>query len=223
MSGLAGLLARISDPSRPFVTYYDESVPERVELSAITTTNWVNKTANMLTEGFDAERGMSVRLDVPSHWETYVWLLASWTVGLVVTDGPADIAVLGPDLAGEPGAELTFALSLRPMGLRFLSPPAGCIDYNAEVLGFGDHFFSLDPPADESPAMRWGGVEKSHADLVASVEPRGTRMLLEPADLPTDVAALVGALSGGGSLVLAARCSAEQLASIARDEQATPS
>lgn len=218
-STLAGLLAGLPDPSQPLITYYDEAAPERVELSGTTTANWVAKTANMLTEGFDAEAGMTIRIETPSHWETFVWLLASWSVGLVVTDGPADIAVLGPELDAAGDEELRFALSLRPMGLRFAEPPPGCVDYNAEVLGFGDVFVDLDPPVPSSPAVDLGGVARTHAELLAATPGDGARRLITPGTLTRDISLLVGAATGGGSIVLATHAAEERLATIAREER----
>src|SRR5699024_7618464 len=97
----------------------------------------------------------------------------AWEVGCVVLPGPAgeqtcDIAVVGPDaldgdlpdadeiaLDGDlPDADEIVALSLRPLGARFASElPAGVVDYNAEVLGHGDHFTPYDRPGAETKAL----------------------------------------------------------------------
>src|SRR5688572_12431726 len=73
------------DPGRPLVTWYDHATGERVELSVTTYANWVAKAASLLVEEGDLERGMRLRIDLPTHWLGPVFLGAAWTVGLVVT------------------------------------------------------------------------------------------------------------------------------------------
>ena len=69
----------------PRITWYGPG-GERVELSGAVTVNWVNKTANLLVEEFDAGPGTVVGLALPAHWRTLVWALATWRVGACVTD-----------------------------------------------------------------------------------------------------------------------------------------
>ena len=91
-----------ADAGRPFVTFYDDATGERVELSVTTYANWVAKTASLLAEEHDLERGQTLCVDLPTHWLGPVFLGAAWTVGLVVT-GPddaghdPDAVVCGPD------------------------------------------------------------------------------------------------------------------------------
>ena len=74
------------DPGRPLVTWYDDATGERVELSVATYANWVAKTASLLVEEHDLERGDSAagrpaaalagpgvprrRLDAPGWWSS---------------------------------------------------------------------------------------------------------------------------------------------------------
>ncbi|MEI8082681.1 MAG: TIGR03089 family protein, partial [Actinomycetes bacterium] len=51
----------------PFVTFYDVSTSERVELSGTTFENWVAKTANFLRDEFDIEPGSRVGGRLPVH------------------------------------------------------------------------------------------------------------------------------------------------------------
>ena len=74
-----------TDPGRPLVTYYDHATGERVELSVTTYANWVAKTASLLAEEHDLERGQSLRVDLPVHWLGPVFLGAAWAIGLTVT------------------------------------------------------------------------------------------------------------------------------------------
>ena len=90
-STLADLLPGVHSPALPLVTHYDDSTGERVELSAVTTANWVAKTANLLVDDLDAGPGTRVRVGLPTHWLRVVWLLSTWAVGGVVTDRGADV------------------------------------------------------------------------------------------------------------------------------------
>jgi uncharacterized protein (TIGR03089 family) len=149
--------ALAGDPSRPFVTYYGDGTGERVELSVTTLANWVAKTCGLLVDGLGLEAGDRVRLDLPRHWQTPVWALAAWQVGLVVDlDGDlasARLAVCGPDgLAAALAAEDVVALSLRPMGAPFPPGelPPHVLDYGREVGGYADYFAG--PEIDEAAA-----------------------------------------------------------------------
>ena len=59
---LVDLAAHVDRPTSPLVTYYDLASGERVELSGVTTANWVAKTANFLIDELDAEVGTRVRV-----------------------------------------------------------------------------------------------------------------------------------------------------------------
>src|SRR3954470_10693332 len=141
-AALAALLG--CEPARPLVTFYDDGSGERVELSVTTYANWVAKTASLVQDELDAERGGLLLVDLPTHWLGAVWLGAAWSLGLAVTDDPAmaeaaDLVVCGPDGVSTyvDSAERTqvVALSLRPLGARFAEPlPAGITDYGAVVL-----------------------------------------------------------------------------------------
>ncbi|MDO9378092.1 MAG: TIGR03089 family protein [Nocardioidaceae bacterium] len=187
-----------ADPGRPLVTYYDHATGERIELSVATTANWVSKTANMLQDSLAADGSTTVSLRLPTHWEDVVWHLACWSVGcrVVGPDADADLVVVGPEvLTGDvPVADEVVALSLRPLGGRFVEPlPAGVVDYNAEVLGHGDVFSAHAPPrpADHAPLLERGRA--------LGLDP-GDRLLVTGADDPVD--ALLAVLVVGGSLVL---------------------
>ena len=86
MRTLDQLLRSAADPSQPLVTYYDMATGERVELSTTTTANWVAKTSNFLVDDLDAAPGTRIRIGLPSHWLTTVWILSAWNVGAAVVD-----------------------------------------------------------------------------------------------------------------------------------------
>ncbi len=240
--------ALATGPARPLLTYYDDATGERVELSVATTANWVAKTANMLQDSLGVGAGSLVHLSLPPHWAGAVWLLAAWSAGCTIT-AAADIGqhesavvVVGPDVLarssqaagfGATGEEVV-ALSLRPLGGRFIEAlPAGVIDFNAEVLGHGDHFSAWESPTAGSAALRSTSGTATHADLISQARHQvagrelaaGARLLLTGDDAPL-ASALVVALVVDGSLVLlrdsgGGAVPEERLAAVAHDERVT--
>lgn len=213
---LAAQLRR--DPGRPLVTFYDHATDERVELSVTTYANWVAKAAGLLTDGVDLERGMSLRIDLPPHWLSTVFLGAAWTVGLrVTTSDDPDAVVCGPDSlpTWAPRAHRTpvLACSLRPLGTRFTEPlPDGVLDVGVEIWGQPDGFVAWDPPAGDDLATdtltqsALFGAGQQPDDLTAAVGSSltdGGRLLsvADPAS-PPGMATFTEPLRRGGSLVL---------------------
>ena len=142
-----------ADPGRPRLTWYGPD-GERIELSGAVLVNWVSKTTNLLVEEFDAEPGTLVALDLPPHWRTLVWALATWQSGaeLRVVDGPAtvggspaDVVVtaapdqwLGPDGRRPAHGDLV-AVSLPALARRFDGElPAGAVDAASAVMTYAD-------------------------------------------------------------------------------------
>ncbi len=155
-------------------------------------TNWVAKTANLLVEELDAGPGTTVALDLPPHWKHLVWALAVWSVGCragapATTTRPT--CSCPPARTTGPGRSWSrWPCRAWPAGSTPL-PPAGWLDWAAEVAGFGDVL----PPV--------GPLD--HADLLAAARarglPAGARVL---ADGPLD---LLAALVADGSVVVAGR------------------
>lgn len=204
-----------ADPARPLVTFYDDATGERVELSVTTYANWVAKTAALLQDELDVERGATVLVRLPTHWLGTVWLGAAWSVGACVTDDlaradDADVLVGDPEaldaFAGQAGRAPVLGLSLRPLGGRFTDPlPPGVTDYGAVVLGHPDAFAPYDPPAAEDVAWRDGEGSLTQAAVAAlrlDGLGAGERLLTDVA--PTSRAGLAGltaTLRGGGGTV----------------------
>ncbi len=208
-----------TDPARPLVTFYDDATGERVELSVVTTANWAAKTAGLLLDELEVERGDEVWIDLPTHWLTPPWLLAAWSVGAVVrspalaplpADGPAPaVLVCGPDtLAAHhqtygAGPTMLVALSLRPLGGRFVDPlPDGVVDFAVAAPGQPDAFWTPDPPDPDDAAVVGPEGPRSQRDLAADADPSGSRVLtdLHPAS-PEGLRLLLGGLAHGGSAV----------------------
>ncbi|WP_343997653.1 TIGR03089 family protein, partial [Nocardioides furvisabuli] len=146
------------DPGRPLVTFYDHATDERVELSVTTYANWVAKASGLLVDVADLERGMSLRIDLPPHWLSTVFLGAAWTVGLrVTTSDEPDAVVCGPDgldtWSPRASALPVLACSLRPLGVRFAEPlPPGVLDVGVEIWSQPDGFTAWDPPTGDDLA-----------------------------------------------------------------------
>jgi uncharacterized protein (TIGR03089 family) len=187
------------DGGAPFLTYYDDASGERIELSAVTTANWVAKTANLLVDEYDLEAGETVAIGLPPHWLGVVWALSTWSVGAALTSGTGTLAITGPDFAVR-GERETVASALLPLGGRFREPlPDGIQDYGAEVYNHPDFFQPFSPPAPDSPAYD----ELTHSDLIDQAEAVTDRILVTRTLTDREgVRLLTGVVAGGGSIVL---------------------
>ena len=233
---LAAQLRR--DPGRPLVTFYDHATDERVELSVTTYANWVAKASGLLTDVADLERGMSLRIDLPPHWLSTVFLGAAWTVGLRVRasggpDGPDDVdaVVCGPESlaawAPAAGRMPVLACSLRPLGVRFAEPlPPGVLDVGVEIWGQPDGFTAWDPPTGDDPATETLTQDQlwDH-DLTAAVGSSltdGGRLLsvADPAS-PPGTSTFTEPLGRGGSLILVRNPDPARLDGVYDTERAT--
>jgi uncharacterized protein (TIGR03089 family) len=227
---LAAQLRR--DPGRPLLTFYDHATDERVELSVTTYANWVAKASGLLSEVADLERGMSLRVDLPPHWLSPVFLGAAWTVGLrVTTADDADAVVCGPDTLARwapRAADLpVLACSLRPLGVRFAEPlPPGVLDVGVEIWGQPDGFTAWDPPIGDDPATDTLTQDQLwNNDLTAAVGRSltdGGRLLsvADPAS-PPGTATFTEPLVRGGSLVLVRNPDPARLDGVYDAERAT--
>ena len=194
----------------PLLTYYEPAVGTRVELSATTLLNWVDKTSHLLDE-LGVAPGDAVALPLattaPGHWVTAVWELACWQVGVAVLVGGAAVGddpaggaagaeaarveaaggepalvVSGPDWAAArtSGVEVV-ACSLHPLGLPLAGDlPPGVLDYALEVRGQSDVYPAVRQPGDR-PAWVEPGRRLSQTDLVAApAGPEPVRRLVRP-------------------------------------------
>lgn len=167
-----------SDPGRPRLTWYGAD-GERVELSARVLLNWVAKTANLLVEELldppAPGRSPVVVLDLPVHWRSAVWGLAAWAVGAHPVDGGGDAT----DATGDPDVVVTSAPAAAPAVRRGGAPlvvvelaalafsatdvPAGALDHNAVVAGYGDHL----PTGVDPVVLDVGGPDVGALDVEA--------------------------------------------------------
>ncbi|GAB7004220.1 TIGR03089 family protein [Nocardioides sp. AN3] len=233
------------EPGRPLVTFYDEATGERTELSVATYANWVAKAGSLLVDELGLERGDRLRVDLPAHWLTVVFLGAAWSTGLVVTDevadgGSPDAVVTGPyglarwvsspSTGSGPGAPVLLACSLLPLGVRFADPlPAGVHDVGVEIWSQPDSFVPWDPPSAEDPAVAMGGAELTQRQLWEAAaagtsvgSAGGDRLLSEvnPAS-PPGLSSLTEPLATRGSVVLVSHADPDRLEAIAVAERVT--
>ena len=233
MQTFGAVLARelAADPGRPLVTFYDHATGERTELSVTTYANWVAKTASLLVDEHDLERGQVLRLDLPTHWLGPVFLGAAWAVGLQVEldgDPDADAWVTGPGgldrWAGRADEGVVLATALHPLGRPFDGPlPAGVLDYGTEVWSQPDAFVPLDPPGPDDPALP-GTTQAELWETAAggSLLTGGGRLLsrANPAS-PSGIPCFTEPLVRSGSVVLVAHPDEERLEATYASERAT--
>lgn len=190
ITDLLTLLSR--DGGQPRLTWYGAE-GERIELSGAVLVNWVTKTTNLLVEEFDAEPGIVVATDLPPHWRTLVWALATWRAGaeLRLVDGAGEGAGAGaqsPALTGAPDVVLTadparwatpagerrsrtsiVAVSLPALARRFDGElPAGAVDAASAVMTYGDQLGYVPPGDPGEAALSGAGValDVDHAALL---------------------------------------------------------
>lgn len=208
---------RTRQATSPALIWYGPG-SERIELSGKVLDNWVAKTSNLLVDELDAEPGIRIRLDLPSHWKTLVWALAAWQTGCTVlvgkspADGTAapDVIVTasqevldtadGPVVAVAPGA-----LELRWSG----GLPAAAVDYAAEVRSYADTYLSGEEAEADHTALHstlGAGVTLTYAQLGEAADGGKQQTLLVPAvpDLPAVLTAALRTWAAGGTVVLAA-------------------
>ena len=211
--------------SAPLLTYYDLDSGERTELSAISFSNWVDKTSNMLVDDLAVDQGdvisMPLALEAPGHWLTAIWQLACWQVGLVVdlTNPPMSAAVAtGRQWQGYEGPEV-YACALHPLGFGFGEPLLyGVRDYAIEVRSHADRYSGAPP---DPEAIAWVDVERSctQADLIKVDGPPARRLVQAGDPWATCRDGLVTALVTGGSVVIAIGGNVDQLSRIGHSER----
>ena len=234
---LAALTAQVaSAPGQPLVTYYDGATGERVELSAVTTDNWVTKIANLLADELMLDPGARIAVELPTHWQTAVLVLGAWAAGLTVSAPGSDVDVraVGPNgpraYADQPRADTVVACSLQPLSGRFATPlPAGWLDFATAVPPQPDLLVEARAMAD--PCVHLGELVSSPGELLsrgreaasrAGLQQHGRLLTdLSPAAADGLVGGLTAALAVGASLVLLSNGDTATRDSVAAQEQVT--
>lgn len=134
------------DPAGPRITWYDDATGARIELSAVTLTNWVAKTANMIRDEFGLFPGARVSVLLPAHWQSAAVLLGVWWSGaevLLHADPDAELAFVTPDRLAEVDEVAEVAvLSLDAFGAPVPNLAPGLTDYATTVRVHGDRYSS---------------------------------------------------------------------------------
>lgn len=201
-----------SDSAKPRITTYDDTdgptKGERIELSARVLVNWVNKAANALQDEFDIAPGSTVRLDLPPHWRTAYWALATWSVGATVSldEGDGDLLVTtDPEAAAasdSPAVLVTLAGLARSASVPV---PAGVMDEAKELSTHGDQFAAYEEPDDSDTALIASGERTAYADLLNSLAPQSNsaeRRHLTTTDTADFLRACLALWAADGSVVL---------------------
>lgn len=223
---ITGLLEalRTDNPTSPRLTWYGTS-GERVELSGRVLENWVAKTANFLVEELDAERETTVGLDMPMHWRSLVFSLATWAAGasVLIPDtasagkefgsasqelSPAIIVTSDPNGTRDRWASASdvVAVALPALAMRWDGElPQGCIDYTEEVRSYSDVFYPFDSADGDDTA--WisskDGSSASYAELFARPRPSRERVLVTAeSGWVASISDVVSIWASGGSIVL---------------------
>jgi uncharacterized protein (TIGR03089 family) len=204
-----------TEPSRPFVTYYDEGSGERSELSAKSLANWLVKTHHLLGAELGLGVGDTALLALPAHWISVPILLGCLTAGLQLTaEGDADVAFVSPEtVAAAAGASDAFAVAPETAAVGFGGePPAGTLDYVGAVRPQEDKWPSVHLPAGPDDPGFAGltrgklAARAAEGGLAAGARVLTTRAWTSPTDWLETVLAPVAVL---GSVVFVARCDDE--------------
>ncbi len=195
-------------------------------MSAVTFTNWVDKTANLLEE-LGVEPGDTAWLPVvsarPGHWVGAVWTIAAWLSGVTVslTDrSSAAIAVGGPDGVPADFDGPSVACSLHPLGMGFAGTVPAEFDY-ADVLAQPDMYLTVGrDPRDDLVRPAWDSAAAPLGEL-ATLPARDDRFVLVPVDPRRAIVDGVWrCLLGTGGVVIVTGGNAGEVEAIAAAERA---
>ncbi|WP_375493655.1 TIGR03089 family protein [uncultured Jatrophihabitans sp.] len=206
----------VTEPARPFVTYYDEASGERTELSVRSLGNWVAKTHHLLGDELGLGVGDTAGVTLPAHWISVCVLLGCLTAGLQLTTdtASADVAFvdagdLPPDL---PLDAFAIAPAAAALGLRD-DGADGVRDYVAAVRPQGDAWAGvqlLGGAADPClPHLNRGQVleRARNAARDAGLDTGGRLLTTRDWSSPDDwLDTFFAALDVGGSLVIVHNC-----------------
>ena len=176
-----------SDSAKPRITTYDDTDGptrgERIELSARVLGNWVSKAANALQDELDVSPGSVVHLDLPPHWRTAYWALATWSVGGTVSTGgvgaprPDVLVTTDPDAAGSAGCPAVLVTLAGLARAAAVVVPSGVMDEARELSTHGDRFVPWEEAGDDDAALVVGGERTAYAEVVRPHEAAERRHL----------------------------------------------
>ena len=150
----------------PLVTWVNDV--GRIELSATTFANAVNKASNFLVDGLELEEDATVSLSLGNHWQSPVWLGTALATGLTIVESHPTIT-FGTNVAAQTwqGSPDEFVvISLDPFGMPEKDIPPGFINGSAEVRNFGDFFSPSWPVSPEHNAISTDSSEFTWSQLM---------------------------------------------------------
>lgn len=220
-----------SEPSRPFVTYYDEATGERTELSVKSLANWVAKTHHLLVDDLDLGVGDTALVAIQPHWIAYPVLLGCMTAGLALTPREVTgiaVAFVDPEHLDEAkGMADIYAVSPGSAAVGFRDEaPDETSDYVTAVRPQPDKWVTVHMPATGSDpclpsATRAEVITHAQARAAELGLTRGARLLITADWTAADawLDALFVPLAIGGSVVLVRNASEETLTRRAEQER----
>ena len=223
-----------AQPSRPFVTFYDEASGERAELSVKSLANWVAKTHFLLIDELGLGAGDRAYVAVPLHWISVPVLLGCLAAGVELSDVPdgAAVAFVAPDTAANAaGIPDVYAVA----------PDSAAVGFgDAAPAGTSDYVRAVRPQPDKWPTVQfgaaggdpgWGGRTRAQLADAASARARelgldsGARLLSTRAWRGADdwLDCLLVPLAVAGSVVYVRNADDAVLARRAEQERVTGS
>lgn len=207
MSEFTKRIDALGKSPQPFITFYDG--PNRTELSGITAANWVMKAANYLVEEHQAV--FQIQIAAPAHWQTMVWMIAAWRLGLTTSTTTGDMKIIGVNQKAD--SKNTLVLSLHPFALPCAEPPEIGIDVNREVLNYPDALL-FDPLASEDLLLC---AEPPLTHSAALALPEQQRLLLQTSEF--DCEKLIRAITSRQGLVVTTATSETEIERIKQNEK----
>ena len=214
----ADLLA--AEPSRPFVTYYDEKTGERSELSVKSLANWVAKTHFLLVDELGLGVGDTAQLMLPAHWISVPIVLGCLSAGLALSADEGVVAFAEPGTVGSVADALdvyVIAPDSAAVGLRE-GVPDGATDYVVAVRPQADAWAGVRFGAEPSAPIFDG---RTRADVMATAvehaeslgAAKGSRLLTTRDWSTSDdwLDTVLVPLAVGGSLVIVRNAASEDV------------
>jgi uncharacterized protein (TIGR03089 family) len=228
------------------LTYIDDAMGERIDLSAADLGSWAARTASMLRDGLGLAAGDRAAVLLPPHWQTAAVLLGSWSIGVTVSFRPWATSGLTPPAEEEqpvealfvtrarqdswletmPEAWHRFVLSLAPDAAASGDVPAGYRDFIGEVRKYPAETPAYESVALSGPAspdgttyQQLGALAGGVADMIGLKS--GDRLLVDAAGSEQPVKWLLAPLTVGASIVIVANANPGSHDEYARAESVT--
>ncbi len=212
-------------PAAPALTVYADH--GRMELSAITLTNWQAKVAHMLT-ALGVQPGEHIGLIAAPGWQPAVIAVGAWHVGAIITDDPDARLCITDDqaVALASQAEHIYLLSNDPFGRGVEESggdiPFGINDFSPELRTYPDQYFNATKDGAElapGVALPTGNNHAAGGQAVTAHHP--ARILTGPWADSAALAKTLLPLAFGSSVVISTDPSTPRLKELAEREHAT--